>query len=206
MWGQACLGRCPFRLRLLGMTGHVIEAASCIMLGLASAMVPSQNIANLKQALIRCETDDIDKVIASYQTDPGLPSLSQHMTSISYIFGGEKTPEDMQERAQDLLCLRPNDTFLKQIVAAFAEGCPFSIKLFWRLLQVAESFTTVDAAISLDYHLALRMIQRPDFVEGVRALLVDKDQAPTWSPNRLDLVDNALLEEVFNQEELSPLR
>ena len=121
------LGRCPVPVaRLLGMTGHVIEAASCIMLGLASAMVPSQNIANLKQALIRCETDDIDKVIASYQTDPGLPSLSQHMTSISYIFGGEKTPEDMQERAQDLLCLRPNDIFLRQIVTAFDRVCRFS--------------------------------------------------------------------------------
>ena len=176
------------------------------MLGLASAMVPSQNIKGLREALIRCETDEIDKIIASYQTDPGLPGLSQHMTSISYIFGGEETPEDMQERAQDLLCLRPNDNFLKHIVTAFAEGCPFSVKLFWRLLQVAESFTTVDAAISLDYHLALRMIRRPDFVEGVRALLVDKDKAPTWSPNRLDLVDNGLLEEVFNGDVLPPLR
>ena len=52
------------------------------------------------------------------------------MTSISHIFGGEETPEDMQERARDLLCLRPNDTFLKQVVTAFAEGCPFSVKLF----------------------------------------------------------------------------
>ena len=201
------LGRCPVSVaRLLGMTGYIVDGASCIMLGLASAMVPSQNIKYLKQALIRCETDEIDKIIASYQIDPGLPGLSQHMTSISYIFGGEETPEDMQERAQELLCLRPNDTFLKQIVTAFAEGCPFSVKLFWRLLQVAENFTTVDAAISLDYHLALRMIRRPDFVEGVRALLVDKDKAPTWSPNRLDLVDNGLLEEVFNEDELSPLR
>ena len=128
------------------------------------------------------------------------------MTSITYIFGGEGTPEEMQKRAQDLLCLRPSDTFLKQTVTAFAEACPFSMKVFWRLLQVAESFTTADAAISLDYQVALRMIQRPDFVEGVRALLVDKDRSPKWSPNQLDLVDNGLLEEVFNEDELPPLR
>ena len=66
-------------------------------------------------------------------------------------------------------------------------------------MQVADSFTTAHAAISLDYHLALKMIRRPDFVEGVRALLVDKDKAPKWSPNRLELVDNDLLKEVFNQ-------
>ena len=47
------------------------------MLGLASAMVPSQNIDALKQSLIRsCETDEIEKIIASYQTDPGLPCLA----------------------------------------------------------------------------------------------------------------------------------
>ena len=176
------------------------------MLGLASAMVPSQNIDALKQSLIWCETDEIEKIIASYQIDPGLPCLSQHMTSINYIFGGEDTPEDMRQRANDLLCLRPTDLFLKQVVTAFSGGCPLSVKLFWRLLEVADSFTTADAAISLDYHLALRMIRRPDFVEGVRALLVDKDEAPKWSPNCLELVDNGLLEEVFNEDELPPLR
>ena len=112
----------------------------------------------------------------------------------------------MLESAQNLFCLRPNDTFARQMVTAFAEGCPFSIKLFWRLLQVAESFTTADTALSLDFHLALNMIRRPDFVEGVRALLVDKDNAPKWSPGRLDLVDNSLLEEVFNENSLRPLR
>ena len=160
----------------------------------------------MKQLLIRCKTHEIDDIIASYQNDPGLPGLHQHMTLITDVFGGERTPEGMQKRAQDLLCLWPNDAFLRQMVIAFADRCPFSVKLFWRLLQVAGSFTTADAAISLDYHLALRMIRRPDFVEGVRALLVDKDKTPKWSPNRLDLVDNGSLEEVFNPDDLPTLR
>jgi enoyl-CoA hydratase len=201
------LGRCPVSVaRLLGMTGYIVDGASCIMLGLASAIVLSKNIDALKQSLMWCETDEIEKIIASYQTDPGLPCLSQHMMSITHIFGGEDTPEDMQQRANDLLCLRPNDLFLKEVATAFSGGCPLSIKLFWRLLEVADSFTTAHAAISLDYHLALRMIRRPDFVEGVRALLVDKDNAPEWSPNRLELVDSDLLEEVFNEDGLPPLR
>jgi enoyl-CoA hydratase len=50
------------------------------------------------------------------------------------------------------------------------------------------------------------MTRRPDFTEGVRALLVDKDKTPSWSPSRLDLVDNGLLEEVFNEDDLPPLR
>lgn len=201
------LGRCPVPVaRLLGMTGYIIDGASCIMLGLASAMVPSQQIDALKQEVIGCKTSEIDKIIAYYRADPGSPALNPNMISINHIFGGEGTPEDMQERAQDLLHLQPSDPFVKQVVDAFAERCPVSIKLFWRLLQVADSFTTVDAAISLDYHLALRMIRRPDFVEGVRALLVDKDKAPKWLPNRLDLVDDELLAEIFNEDGLPPLR
>ena len=128
------------------------------------------------------------------------------MKSINHVFGCEGTPEDMQKRAQDLLFIRPNDVFLQNLVTAFKDRCPLSVKLFWRLLQVTQGFTTADAAISLDYHLALRMIRRPDFVEGVRALLVDKDNAPKWSPNQLDLVNNSLLEEVFNEDDLLPLR
>ena len=126
MSGQACFGALPRpNCAFTGMTGYIIDGASRIMFKLASAMVPSLNIESLKQALIRCGTDEIDKVIKSYQTDPGVPALSQQMTLISAIFSGEKTPEDMQELARDLLRSRPNDTFLKQIVTAFAEGCPF---------------------------------------------------------------------------------
>lgn len=201
------LGRCPAPVaRLLGMTGHIIDGASCIMLGLASAMVPSHQVDALKQSLMDCNTCDIDKVIASFKTDPGLPALNQHMPSIIHIFDGEGTPEDMQERAQNLLRLRPNDPLVKQVVTAFAERCPLSIKLFWRLLQIADSFTEADEAISLDYHLALRMIRRADFAEGVRALLVDKDKDPKWVPNRLDLIDDVLLAEVFDKDGLPPLR
>lgn len=199
-------GRCPIPVaRLLGMTGHIIDGASCIVLGLASAIVPSQNINFLKQDLTKCKTSEIDRVIESYQIDPGVPTLNQYMNSIDDIFSGDINPEDMQDRAKSLLLLRPKDPFVKQVVKAFAYGCPSSIKVFWRLLEVAEGFSSADAAISFDYHLALRMIGRPDFAEGIRALLVDKDKAPKWAPNRLELVDNGLLAEVFDHDGLPPL-
>ena len=199
-------GRCPVPIaRLLGMTGHIIDGATCIMLGLATAIVSSQQISNLRRALTTCKASEIDKVIKSHQIDPGTPTLNQYMPSVNYIFGGDRTPEDMQEHARGLLLLRPNDPFVKQVVRAFADGCPLSIKVFWRLLQITQGFTSADEAISLDYLLALRMIRRPDFVEGVRALLVDKDKLPKWEPNRLDLVDDNLLAEVFDNDGLPPL-
>ena len=200
------LGRCPSPVaRLLGMTGYIIHGADCMMLGLATSMVSSEQMAELKQSLLDCTASEIDRVIADFKMDPGVPALSHHMPEIDRIFGGDVTPEQMQERAEDLARMRPNDKLVSHVVTAFATRCPVSIKLFWRLLQMADGITDIGAALTLDYHLAMRMIRRGDFVEGVRAVLVDRGNAPKWSPSSLALVDEALLNTLFDRDGLPPL-
>jgi enoyl-CoA hydratase len=61
------------------------------------------------------------------------------------------------------------------------------------------------AAIELDFHLALRMTKRADFVEGVRAIVIDKDQAPQWTPNSLEAVTETMLDAVFDRAGLPAL-
>jgi len=200
------LGRCPMPVaRLLGMTGYIIHGADCMMLGLATSMVASEQMAGLKQSLLDCTASEIDQVIADFKMDPGVPALNHHMPVIDRIFGGDVTPEQMQERVEDLARMRPNDKLVNHVVTAFATRCPVSIKLFWRLLQMADGITDIGAALTLDYHLAMRMIRRADYVEGVRAVLVDRDNAPKWSPNSLALVDKALLDALFDEDGLPPL-
>ena len=200
------LGRCPLPVaRLLGMTGYIIHGADCMMLGLATAMVASEQIAELKQSLLYCAVSEIDQVIADFKMDPGVPALNHHMPVVDRIFGGDATPEQMQERAENLALMRPNDKLVSHVVTAFSTRCPVSIKLFWRLLQMADGITDIGAALKLDYHLSMRMIRRGDYVEGVRAVLVDRDNAPKWSPNSLALVDKALLDKLFDEDGLPPL-
>ena len=201
------LSRCPLPVaRLLGMTGYIINGADCIMLGLATSMVASERMAELKQSLLDCAGSEIDQVIAEFKMDPGVPAINHHMPVIDHIFSGDATPEQMQERAEDLALMRPNDKLVGHVVTAFATLCPVSIKLFWRLLQMAEGITDICAALTLDYHLAMRMIRRADYIEGVRAVLVDRDNAPKWSPNSLKLVDQALLDALFDKDGLPLLR
>jgi len=200
------LGRCPLPVaRLLGMTGYIIYGADCMMLGLATSMVESAQMAGLKQSLLDCNASEIDQVIAEFKMDPGVPALNYHMSVIEHIFGGDVTPEQMQGRAKDLAQMRPNDKLVSYVLTAFDTRCPASIKLFWRLLQIAEGITDIGAALTLDYHLAMRMIRRSDYTEGVRAVLVDRDNAPKWSPNSLALVDEALLDALFDEDGLPPL-
>ena len=200
------LGRCPLPVaRLLGMTGYIIQGADCMMLGLATSMVASAQLAELKQSLLDCTASEIDQVIAEFKMDPGVPALNHHIPVIEHIFGGDVNPEQMQERAEDLALMRPNDKLVSHVLTAFATRCPVSIKLFWRLLQMADGITDIGAALTIDYHLAMRMIRRADYIEGVRAVLVDRDNAPKWSPNSLALVDTALLDGLFDKDGLPPL-
>ena len=200
------LGRCPLPVaRLLGMTGYIINGADCMMLGLATSMVASEQMPRLKQSLLECTGSGIDQVISKFKMDPGVPAINHHMPVIDRIFGGDAIPEQMQERAEDLVLMRPNDKLVSHVVTAFATLCPVSIKLFWRLLQIADGITDIGVALTLDYHLAMRMIRRADYIEGVRAVLVDRDNAPNWSPCSLARVDKALLDALFDKDGLPPL-
>ena len=201
------LGRCPTPVaRLLGMVGHIINGADCLVLGLATTLVETAAMPPLMTALLACDGTDIDDLTSSYRCDLGPAPLQAHIPQINHIFADGITPVEMHQRARDLASLRPHDKFVAAVLEAFDNRCPMSMMLFWRLLDVADGFTTPSEAIALDYHLAMRMTRRADFIEGIRALLVDKDHQPKWSPTCLSEVDAVLLNDVFDEEGLPPLR
>ena len=200
-------GRCPRPVaRLLGMIGHVINGADCLLLGLATAMVPSDNIAALQEALLRVDVSAVDDLISDYSADSGASSLAAHRPRIDHIFADGLSPEAIRDRAVDVAQLYPDDRFVGAVAAALTERCPMSIKVFCRMMDVARDFTLPAEALALEFQLAMRMIRRDDFVEGIRAVVVDKDQSPKWQPNRLESVDEAMLDAVFDGTGLPPLR
>ena len=112
----------------------------------------------------------------------------------------------MRDRAVDFAGKMLHNKLLSAIVTAFETRCPLSIKLFDRLLAVTDHLTDPVAAIELDFHLALRLTKRADFAEGIRAIIIDKDQAPQWTPNSLETVTETMLDAVFDRNGLPSLR
>ena len=112
----------------------------------------------------------------------------------------------MRNRAVDLARKKPNNNLLNEIATAFETRCPLSIKLFDRLLAMTGHLTDPVAAIELDFHLALKMTKRADFAEGVRAIIIDKDHSPQWTPNSLEAVTETMLDAVFDRKGLPSLR
>jgi enoyl-CoA hydratase len=79
------------------------------------------------------------------------------------------------------------------------------------LRQLAESLKLTDFAdnMAMEYRIASRVLVRPDFAEGVRAVIVDKDNSPKWDPATAEGVTDALIDAIFAplpaQEEWKPL-
>ncbi|HCV88365.1 MAG TPA: 3-hydroxyisobutyryl-CoA hydrolase [Alphaproteobacteria bacterium] len=199
------LGRCPRPLALcLGMTGRIIGAADCLMLGLAHAVVPSDVMTRLRDELLRCDSSEIDEVIDLYRADPGIAPLQAHRTEIDHIFTGDD-PISMRDRAGDMARLK-GSSLAAEIHEALSTRCPMTMHVFRRLLDMADEIADIPAALMLDYHLALRMTRRDDFREGVRAVLVDKTNDAAWTPARLEDVEASMVDAIFDRNGLPSLR
>ena len=159
----------------------------------------------LKRNLLQCHVNEIDSIIKQFQCDVGQSSFAVKRQLIDHVFA-EGSVESMRDRAAGLAANMPHNKLLSGIVAAFETRCPLSIKLFDRLLVETDNLTDPVAAIELDFHLALRMTKRTDFAEGVRAIVIDKDRSPQWTPNSLEAVTETMLDAVFDRSGLPSLR
>ena len=199
------LGRCPRALALcIGLTGRMIGAADCLMLGLAGAMVPADGMAELRAALLGCGAGRIDDVIAGFRADPGPAPLQAAVPLLERIFAGRDLVA-MRETA-GALAAGDSSGLAAEIHQALGAKCPMTMHVFLRLIDETPHITDMARAIALDYHLAIRMSERGDFIEGIRAVLIDKTNDAKWAPSRLEDVTPDMVDRVFAHEGLAPLR
>jgi len=92
------------------------------------------------------------------------------------------------------------DTSAPAECAAILRGrCPLSVSVTWEALTRARRMTTVDDVLAQDLVLATYLVHHPDFAEGVRAQLVDKDRTPHWSHARLEDVTSLDVARAFGE-------
>jgi enoyl-CoA hydratase len=85
-----------------------------------------------------------------------------------------------------------------------ATRSPTSLKITLRALRTAEALGSLEACLDREFRMALVRTAGHDFVEGVRAAVVDKDRAPRWVPARLDEVTVADVAAFFAAAEAKP--
>ena len=183
----------------LALTGARIQAADLLGLGLATHFSPSERIGELKSALASVQ---VEEVLTAFATDPGPSPLDEHREKLDQLFGSGTVEEIMAALAN-------GGGWARAQAAILERKCPTTLKVALRLLREGARRASFAEEMAVEYRLAVRLTLRHDFIEGVRAVLVDKDNAPRWDPRNLAGVPDGLLDELFAPlpagEEWTPL-
>jgi enoyl-CoA hydratase len=186
----------------LALTGARIKAADCQLTCLATDYVESAQLPALKAAIV-AEPHAIETLLTEFEGDAGRPALAAHQDEIARLFAGDGVEAIVAN-------LKAADSdWAREQLAILATKSPQTMKVSFRQLRLGGSMRTFADNMAMEYRIAARVVQRHDFLEGVRAVIVDKDNAPNWDPPTLEGVTEAMLDAIFaplpSAEEWTPL-
>lgn len=190
------LGRLPGAVGLwLGLTGARLNASDCMHLGIATHFVRADRLDDILEALARVTygggaRQAVDETLGRFTEDPGPSSLAGERTTIDRFFGADSLGEIVARLASD-----PSDWATDQL-GILRTRSPTSLAVTFRQLREGRS-RTFDQAMRTEYRLVNRFMAGHDFVEGVRAVIIDKDQAPQWRPAVIEELDAAEIDRYF---------
>lgn len=186
------------------LTGARAKAADCMASGIATHYTPTDKMDALERALLETPLTthahaDIEAVLDSFADDPGHAPINDQRSDIHHCFEGAETLDDAVARLR-----ASSSDFAKDTIAILARMSPTSLRLTFEQMKRGRSLD-FDDVMRMEYRIVSRVMRGHDFFEGVRALLVDKDKNPIWSPDKLDAVsDNQIMSyfETLDDEEL----
>jgi enoyl-CoA hydratase len=178
----------------IALTGSRIGQADAVELGLATHAVPSERMADLREALVAGEP--VDAALARHAADPGPGPLRAHRPLVDAAFSAPSVGEILARLDAD------GSDFALKTAAAIRAKSPTSLCVALEQMRRGAGLG-FEEAMRVEFRIVSRLCRGHDFAEGVRAAIVDKDGAPRWRPARLDEVDPGEIERHF--EALGPL-
>ena len=196
------LSRLPGRIgQFLAMTGARLDGGECLALGLATHYLPSEVLATVKARTVAGE--DILAVLDDLSKEPPQARILDNREQIDRLFASDQLEDIFAALEADESDWAAKE--LKTLRTKSPQACKVALR------QLAESKKLSDFAdnMAMEYRIGSRVLTRPDFAEGVRAVIVDKTGDPQWSPATTEEVTDELLDAIFaplpDDEEWSPL-
>ena len=176
----------------LGLTGARMDGADAIQAGFADIFMPRAEVEALVARLSETSGGLIPDIMDDVADAPVPPSkLAAARELLTRIFSAD-TVEAMHTAA-----LGTTDPLAQRVASDLAGKSPKALKLTLAAIRQARTLPSLEAALVVEYRLVNRLYQDGEFVEGVRALLVDKDKAPKWNPARLQDVTPDMVAALF---------
>jgi len=193
--GGRYLSRLRGRLaQFLALTGARLDGAECFRLRLATHYLPSDRLEEAKERII-AQPFRVEAILDEL-SEANVPEarIMGNLDKINWLFASDRLEEILEalDRAAD-----SGDEWAATEAATIRKKSPMACKVTLKLLVESPYQLHFVDEMRMEYGIMVRLIHHPDFQEGVRALLIDKDNAPNWRPSNPAVIGDAEVDAFF---------
>ena len=174
----------------LAMTGSRLKRDDALTLDIATHAVSSSDMPSLKQDLIAGY--DIEQSLHRYKAAASPSRIPALMPEINDLFSAN----DLIELVARLEQASPRSEFAVECLKIIRKASPTSLAITFKQMRHGRELSFREAMM-LEYRIVSRILDGYDFYEGVRAVIIDKDQSPQWQPDRIEDLDTQTIEHYF---------
>ncbi|MGH1422586.1 MAG: enoyl-CoA hydratase/isomerase family protein [Hyphomonas sp.] len=180
----------------LALTGARLKGTDVAAAQIATHYVPSELTANLKAQLREADlADGAAEMLNSILDDLSQPapagSFEAHWATIDRCFAGDRAEDIVAALREDA------DPWAAAQLETLLTKSPETVKVALRQLREGGKMTSFEDNMRMEYRIGWRKVQSHDFQEGVRAVIIDKDNKPAWVPGELEQVSEADVAQYF---------
>ena len=182
--GSFLLSRSPGRIgECMGVTGMRAGPTDATIAGLADHFVPEVAWPDLIDKLL--QTGDVEVIGDFACLPPSERKLDDERALIDRVFSLPSMPEIV------LALEKESSPFATTCLKSIARNSPLSMSCALMLIRLQRNSISIEQALALEYRYVYRSVEHTDFIEGIRALVIDKDNEPRWMHSGLDCVGKA---------------
>lgn len=178
----------------LALTGARITAADALYCGFGTHYIPFHAFSEVEKALLEkapSTKEEVDALLAPFVQEPPASPLKEYQPLIDACFDGDRV-EDILARLKE----NPHP-FAQQTHALLLTRSPLSLLVTFAYLKRTRGMTFADT-MALEYTLSQHFVRGHDFIEGIRAAVIDKDKAPKWGHGHISQVSQDEIDTYFD--------
>ncbi|EPS71046.1 hypothetical protein M569_03711, partial [Genlisea aurea] len=186
----------------VGLTGARLDGAEMLACGLSTHFVQSEKLSSLEEALIRANSAEpsvISSVIDQFSHVPALKQSSAYhrLSGINKCFSRRSVEEIIEALERE--GSENEEEWISSAIQSLKKASPMSLKISLRSMRQGR-LQGVGKCLIQEFRMVCHVVRgetSKDFLEGCRAILLDKDKNPKWEPAKLEDFNDQMVERYF---------